>query len=203
MTDPIGIPSGVHGDTGLGFAQYLRELPPARVLERFSGTVLSERRIVSSSEIDRIAREFVGGEGLNDAFKGLDDESRRVCALAYLWLPEGLPAAEAAGCGSQVIESFLVYAVRDKDNNLFLSWVRGISSGTRFSDSGSYSQYQLPRRKNPAAMGRTASCSQRFRPCDTTHCAGQSSGNQKRPALESINGYDSQAASLRKKQLRA
>lgn len=105
--------------SSLGFAAYLRELPPARVLERFVGAGQRERRILSAAELGRIATGFTDDSNLVRVFEDLAPDVKRACALAYLLLPEGVNAEETAGAGQALLESFLVHAVRDKDNNLY------------------------------------------------------------------------------------
>ncbi len=107
---------GPHG--GLGFAEYLKELPPARVLERFVLAGQRERRILSAAEIDRICSAFAAGGPLRDTFAELSPEAQVACSLSYLTLPAGLPSAACSSAGQELLDSFLVHVVRDRDGNL-------------------------------------------------------------------------------------
>lgn len=116
--------SGTAVAPGISFVEYLRELPTERVLERFVSGTSAQRRILSSSALERISRECREPHALVERFEALPDRARELCALAYLFMHSGVDAAEGAGVDDQLLNSFLVHVVRDRDGGL---WYRGFA----------------------------------------------------------------------------
>ncbi len=104
-----------HVSAGLRFEAYLRELPAARVLSRFGPKEGKGRRILSSAELVRISREFSTAENLKAVFEALSPHARLRVAEGYLFLLDGINGGEVADVGEELLDSFLVYAVRAAD----------------------------------------------------------------------------------------
>ncbi len=116
------------------FADYLKRLPAKLVFERFFGHSSLKRKIISASMVQDITSRFSSEKNLADAFSGLSKETRFKVSLSYLlngwgFLPDPMPTGQAAeetfhkkadnngealkGFDDELIDSFLVYAVKD------------------------------------------------------------------------------------------
>lgn len=115
----VSHPPTHRGVAAVSFTDYLRELPAGRVLERFVEAGQRGRRILSVSALDRIAEEFTKPDNLARALQSLSPQAREACALAYLFMAEGIEASDTAGVDDELLGSFLAYAVRDRDGRLF------------------------------------------------------------------------------------
>ncbi len=98
----------------LSFDEYVRMFPSAWLLEHFLHSRSGSRKILSSNALaDRVAR-FSEPASLQNQFRELSEEDRRLCSLVYLCGDSGLPALERSDFLSDpVILSFLIYAGRD------------------------------------------------------------------------------------------
>ncbi len=115
----VSRPAAHRDAAAVSFTDYLRELPAGRVLERFEEAGERGRRILSVSALDRIAEEFARPDNLIRALDSLSPQAREACALAYLFMADGIEASDTAGVDEELLGSFLAYAVRDRDGRLF------------------------------------------------------------------------------------
>jgi hypothetical protein len=101
----------------LSFSDYLRNLPPGLVFERLLGKADgSNRRILSSSLIDRAAEQFAAKPELSRRFDALGPEAQRACCFAYLFGRSGLLQHGFEHLHEQLVNSFLVYTALDTNN---------------------------------------------------------------------------------------
>lgn len=101
------------GVASIGFADYLKALPPALVLERFFSAGGTKRRILSSSAIAEATAVFAKPPVLQKRFDALTPKAKFACSLAYLFADTGLSVDSLKGFDDDLLASFLVYAVRD------------------------------------------------------------------------------------------
>ncbi|MBN1757648.1 MAG: hypothetical protein JW863_04990 [Chitinispirillaceae bacterium] len=94
------------------FAEYLKKLPPAWVIDHFFSDTSGKRKILSSAMIEEVATESARPEALCRRFRSLDEENRLRCAVMYLCGGTGCAAVSAAGLDDPVVAAFLGYAAR-------------------------------------------------------------------------------------------
>ncbi|MBN1575397.1 MAG: hypothetical protein JW913_02520 [Chitinispirillaceae bacterium] len=97
----------------LQFTDYLKQLPPAWVIEHFFTEKTAARKILSSAMIDDCAQRFADPGELQRRFLSLDAPQRLRCARMYLMGSMGCAADTACGLDDPLIDAFLGYAAMD------------------------------------------------------------------------------------------
>lgn len=98
----------------LPFTDYLRQLPPAWVLENFFKEDRSSRKILSSAMIEESARKFTVAEELERRFFSLSTGERYRCAKVYFLEKTGCAAASGNGFEDPLVTAFLAYAAKNQ-----------------------------------------------------------------------------------------
>ncbi len=99
----------------LRFAEYLKKLPPAKVIGNFFNDNTSSRKILSSAMIDDCVRNYSTPEVLRQRFLSLDAKEQLRCAQIYLM---GSIGSVGVGTGDPVVEAFLGYAARNQEGEV-------------------------------------------------------------------------------------
>lgn len=101
------------------FFEYLNQLPPSLVYAHLLTGNARGRKIVSSSTCKEISRQFGTTESLTKRFLSLAPETRRQCALAYLYGQTGIKTQKLRGFDDELLRSFLLYVVKDDAGALY------------------------------------------------------------------------------------
>ncbi|MBD3316314.1 MAG: hypothetical protein GF344_11050 [Chitinivibrionales bacterium] len=104
----------------LQFRDYLQGLSPDTLFEYLVEEGGERRRIVSKSLVEEIARDFTSEEALARRVENLSEEARRVCAMTYLLGAGGMVAHGLDSIYRELVDSFLVYAARDRNDGRHL-----------------------------------------------------------------------------------
>jgi hypothetical protein len=98
----------------LPFSDYVKMLPTQWVFEHFLKKSISTRQILSSSAINDRIRQFSQPNTIAALYESLEPELQVICALTYLMGGMGLTASGSGDLNDVLIQSFLVYASRNK-----------------------------------------------------------------------------------------
>ncbi len=102
------------------FIDYLKQLPPAWVIEHFFSDTDENRKILSSAMIEDIAEKSMSQETLLMHFRSLGEEDQVRCAAMYLCKGMGCSTEAASGLDDPIVTTFLGYAARGPSGEIRL-----------------------------------------------------------------------------------
>ena len=98
----------------LRFSDYVKMLPTQWVFEHFFNKAGPTRQILSSSAINDRVRQFSQPDAVAARYESLEAGEQITCALAYLMGKKGLAAVGSVDLSDSLVQTFLVYASRNK-----------------------------------------------------------------------------------------
>jgi hypothetical protein len=143
----------------LQFTDYLKQLPPAWVIDHFFSGTTEKRKILSSAMIEEIAGECAEPAALCRRFHSLPEEQRLRCAAAYFMGTTGCATASAVGIDDPIVEAFLGYAARSPGGETRIFGFSEFASALQKEFTAALLKPALRESKTrPAAVWRWRSC---------------------------------------------